>query len=64
MLKFVNWKIRLLSLDTVGSNIQKHEVAAPEYFLFASTGQEPIADLERMEPSAVIQLALAKLSAI
>jgi RNA polymerase sigma-70 factor (ECF subfamily) len=62
VLKFLKWKIRLLSFDVMRASATKREVAVPEHVEFASEDQELIADLERAEDSAVIRLALAKLN--
>ena len=62
VLKFLKWKIRLLSLDVIRASSTKREIAVPEHEEFASDDQELIADLERAEDSAVIQMALAKLN--
>jgi RNA polymerase sigma-70 factor (ECF subfamily) len=62
VLKFLKWKIRLLSFDVMRASATKREVPVPEHVEFASEDQELIADLERAEDSAVIRLALAKLN--
>ena len=62
VLKFLKWKIRLLSLDVIRASSSKREVSVPEHAEYASEDQEIFADLERAEDSAVIQMALAKLN--
>ena len=62
VLKFLKWKIRLLSLDVIRASSTKREIPVPEHVEYASEDQELIADLERAEDSAVIQMALAKLN--
>jgi RNA polymerase sigma-70 factor (ECF subfamily) len=62
VLKFLKWKIRLLSLDVIRASSTRREIPVPEHVEYASDDQELIADLERAEDSAVIQMALAKLN--
>ena len=62
VLKFLKWKIRLLSLDVIRASSSRREVSVPEHAEYASEDQEIFADLERAEDSAVIRMALAKLS--
>ena len=62
VLKFLKWKIRLLSLDVIRASSTKREIPVPEHVEYASEDQELVADLERAEDSAVIQMALAKLN--
>lgn len=62
VLKFLKWKTRLLSLDVIRASSSWREIPIPEHADYASNDQEVFADLERAEDSAVIQMALAKLS--
>lgn len=62
VLKFLKWKIRLLSLDVIRASAYKREITVPEHAEYASDAREVIADLERAEDSAVIHMALAKLN--
>lgn len=62
VLKFLKWKIRLLSLDVIRSASYQRETTMPEHMELASEDEEMAADLERAEDNAVIRLALAKLN--
>ena len=62
VLKFLKWKIRLLSLDVIRSSANKREQAVPENMEFASDDAELSEDLERAEDAAIIKMALAKLN--
>ena len=62
VLKFLKWKIRLLSLDVIRSSEMTRESNLPEGFEIASNDEDFSADLERAEDNAIIRLALAKLN--
>ena len=62
VLKFLKWKIRLLSLDVIRASASKREISVPEHTEHAAEDQGIFADLERAEDSAIIQMALAKLN--
>lgn len=62
VLKFLKWKIRLLSLDVLRSTSSQRETSTPDLFEFVSDDQEFTEDIERAEDNAVIRLALAKLN--
>jgi len=62
VLKFLKWKIRLLSLDVIRSSANKREQAVPENMEFASDDAELSEELERAEDAAIIKMALAKLN--
>jgi RNA polymerase sigma-70 factor (ECF subfamily) len=62
VLKFLKWKIRLLSLDVIRSSANKREQAVPEHMEFASDDAEVSEDLERAEDAAIIKMALSKLN--
>lgn len=62
VLKFLKWKIRLLSLDTLRSSAVKKEVLTPDSFEGVAESADFVADYERAEDAAIIRLALAKLS--
>ncbi len=60
VLKFLQWKVRLLSLDVlkVTSRYVEYEPEEPQ----AHDAPQPSSELERQEDAAVIRLALAQLS--
>lgn len=62
VLKFLKWKIRLLSLDVIRASSNRREQPVPEHMELPSDDAEISADLERAEDSAIIRLALAKLN--
>ena len=62
VLKFLKWKIKLLSLDVIRSSANKREQAVPEHMEFASDDAEMSEDLERAEDAAIIKMALSKLN--
>lgn len=63
VLKFLKWKIRLLSYDILRSaSFQREHSVLPETLDGPSEGGEISLDLERAEDNAVIRLALAKLN--
>jgi RNA polymerase sigma-70 factor (ECF subfamily) len=62
VLKFLKWKIRLLSLDVIRSSQNKREQSVPEHMEFASDDAEVSEDLERAEDAAIIKMALSKLN--
>ena len=62
VLKFLKWKIRLLSFDVLRSASNTRETAVPEHIEFASDDQDFTAEFERAEDNAVIQMALARLN--
>lgn len=62
VLKFLKWKIRLLSLDILRSASNQRETSVPEHAEYAADDQEITADLERAEDNAVIRMALARLN--
>ena len=61
VLKFLKWKVRLLSLDLLRSSTMNREVL---YDSVEQAGEVDVVglELERAEDNAIIQLALAKLS--
>lgn len=62
VLKFLKWKIRLLSLDVIRSSEMTRESNIPEGFEVPSSDEDFSADIERAEDNAIIRLALAKLN--
>lgn len=62
VLKFLKWKIRLLSLDVLRSASNQREMPVSEHAEYAADDAEISADLERAEDNAVIRMALAKLN--
>ena len=62
VLKFLKWKIRLLSFDVLRSASNQRETPVPEHAEYASDDPELTADLERAEDNAVIRMALARLN--
>ena len=63
VLKFLKWKIRLLSFDILRSaSFQREHSVLPENLDGPSEDGEISLDLERAEDNAVIRLALAKLN--
>ena len=62
VLKFLKWKIRLLSFDVLRAASNNRETPVPEHIEFAGDDQEFTAEFERAEDNAVIRLALAKLN--
>ena len=62
VLKFLKWKIRLLSLDVIRSSEMTRESNIPEGFEVPSSDDDFSADIERAEDNAIIRLALAKLN--
>ena len=62
VLKFLKWKIRLLSLDVIRSSEMTRESNIPEGFEVPSNDDDFSADIERAEDNAIIRLALAKLN--
>ena len=62
VLKFLKWKIRLLSLDVIRSSANRREQGVPENMEFASDDAELSEDLERAEDAAIIKMALSKLN--
>ena len=62
VLKFLKWKIRLLSLDIHRSASTKRETPVPEHAEYASEDSDITADLERAEDNAIIRMALAQLN--
>ena len=61
VLKFLKWKIRLLSLDVIRANSKTSSIDLTEMEL-PSNDSSFEEDYERLEDAAVIKLALAKLS--
>lgn len=62
VLKFLKWKVRLLSLDVIRSASNQREIPVAEHEEFASDNEEITADLERAEDNAIIRIALSKLN--
>lgn len=62
VLKFLKWKIKLLSYDILSSAAHLRETPVAEHHELESEDLELSADLERAEDNAVIQLALARLN--
>lgn len=62
VLKFLKWKIKLLSIDVHRSAAHRREMSVSEHVEYASDGADLALDLERAEDNAVIRLALAKLN--
>ena len=62
VLKFLKWKIRLLSFDILRSASTRRETPLLEYADYESDDPEFTADLERAEDNAVIRMALARLN--
>lgn len=62
VLKFLKWKIKLLSFDVLRSASSNREVSLPEQIDYATDDPEFTADLERAEDNAVIRMALARLN--
>lgn len=62
VLKFLKWKIRLLSFDVLRSAPAQRETSVPQHAEFADDGDEIGMELERAEDNAVIRLALARLN--
>ena len=62
VLKFLKWKIRMLSLDILRSSSSRREISVPENL--ENIQQEDVVslELERAEDNAVISLALARLA--
>ena len=62
VLKFLKWKIRLLSFDILRSASSNREVSFPEQIDYSTDDHDFTADLERAEDNAVIRMALARLN--
>ena len=62
VLKFLKWKIRLLSLDVLRASSTRRETSVGENIEFESSDAPPSEEIERAEDSAVIRMALAKLN--
>ena len=62
VLKFLKWKIKLLSLDVLRASSTRRETSVGENFEFESTDAPPNEEIERAEDSAIIRMALAKLN--
>ena len=62
VLKFLKWKIRLLSYDILRSASRQRETSVREHDEYPSEADEFTAELERAEDNAVIRMALAKLN--
>lgn len=62
VLKFLKWKIRLLSLDLIKLEVRNRTVSLPDGFELASQDDPFDEELSRADDAAVIRLALSKLS--
>lgn len=62
VLKFLKWKIKLLSLDVLRASSTRRETSVSENFEFESNDAPPSEEIERAEDSAIIRMALAKLN--
>ena len=61
VLKFLKWKIRLLSYDVLRSSTNR-QINVSDEMLEVESGSDISHDIERAEDAAVIKLALAKLN--
>lgn len=61
VLKFLKWKVRLLSLDVIRASSRNRNVPIGENEEFESKGPTASEQVERAEDAAIVQMALAKL---
>lgn len=61
VLKFLKWKVRLLSLDMIRAGSRSRTVPIGDNEEFESTSASASEQVERAEDAAIVQLALAKL---
>ena len=62
VLKFLKWKIKMLSLDILQSARVQREQNSDDFDAFVAEDADLLSDFERAEDNAVIRLALSKLS--
>lgn len=61
VLKFLKWKVRLLSLDVIRASSRNRNVPIGENEEFEAKGSSASEQVERAEDAAIVQMALAKL---